>query len=291
MIYRLRHVTTYAYAHAVDLAAHLLLLTPRSLPQQHVVRSSMTVVPQPSRITEAPDHFGNSATRVFIDVPHEHFEVVAEALVEVRFPDPPSPPATPPWEDVAASAHRSPAAEFIFPSTLAPLVPAATGYAAVSFPAGRPVLAGLLELMGRIRRDFTYKPGVTGNHTQVVEVLASRAGVCQDFAHVMIAALRGLGLPARYVSGYVRTRPPPGRVARRGADQSHAWVEAWMGEAFGWVGLDPTNDIVVRDEHVVLAWGRDFIDVSPLSGVILGGGDHGLWVGVDLEEAEGPVPA
>lgn len=291
MIYRLRHVTTYAYAHSVDLAAHLLLLTPRSLPGQNVVRSTLAITPTPSHVTEAPDHFGNAATRVFLDLPHERFEVIAEALVEVRFPDPPPAALTPPWEDVVAGARSSEAAEFIFPSPLAPLVPAATGYAAASFPAGRPVLVGLLELMGRIRRDFTYKPGVTGNNTQVVEVLASRAGVCQDFTHVMCAALRGLGLPARYVSGYVRTRPPPGRAARRGADQSHAWVEAWMGEGFGWVGLDPTNDIVVRDEHVVLAWGRDFIDVSPLSGVILGGGDHALRVGVDLEEAEGPVAA
>lgn len=291
MIYRLRHVTTYAYAHAVDLAAHLLLLTPRHLPHQRVSRAGLTVSPTPARVTEAVDHFGNQAMRVFLDVPHARFEVVAEALVEVRFPDPPPPALTPPWESVAAGARHGAAAEFLFPSPLAPLVPAATGYAAASFPAGRPVLTGLLELMGRIRRDFTYKPGVTGVHTQVAEVIAERRGVCQDFAHVMISALRGLGLPSRYVSGYVRTRPPPGGVARRGADQSHAWVEAWMGDGFGWVGLDPTNDIVVRDEHVVLAWGRDFGDVSPLRGVILGGGEHGLWVAVDLEEAEGPVPA
>lgn len=291
MIYRLRHVTTYAYAHSVDLAAHLLLLTPRSLPHQKVARSTLDITPSPSHTTEAADHFGNHATRVFIDVPHDHFEVIAEALVEVRFPDPPAPALTPPWEEVVAGTRHGEAAEFVFPSPLAPRVAAATGYAAASFPAGRPVLSGLLELMGRIRRDFTYKPGVTGNDTQVAEVLRDRRGVCQDFAHVMIAGLRGLGLPARYVSGYVRTRPPPGRAARRGADQSHAWVEAWMGEGFGWVGLDPTNDIVTRDEHVVLAWGRDFIDVSPLSGVILGGGEHGLRVGVDLEEAEEPASA
>lgn len=291
MIYRLRHVTTYAYAHPVDLAAHLLLLTPRRLPHQSVTRASLAITPAPSHTTEAMDHFGNRATRVFLDVPHARFEVVAQALVEVRFPDPPAPAATPPWESVVQEAAASPAAEFAFASPLAPLVAAATGYAAASFPPRRPVLAGLLELMARIRRDFTYRPGVTGPNTQVAEVLESRVGVCQDYAHVMISGLRGLGLPARYVSGYVRTRPPPGGVARRGADQSHAWVEAWLGHAHGWVGLDPTNDIAVRDEHVVLAWGRDFGDVSPLRGVILGGGEHGLWVGVDLEEAEGPVPA
>jgi transglutaminase-like putative cysteine protease len=291
VIYRLRHVTTYAYANPVDLAAHLLLLTPRSLPHQRVSRAALHVTPTPSHATEAPDHFGNRATRVFLDVPHARFEVIAEALVEVCFPEPPRPAETPAWEAVREAARLSSAAEFAFPSALAPRVSAATGYAAASFPPHRPVLAGLIELMSRIRRDFTYQSGVTGPHTQVAEVLEGRVGVCQDFAHVMISGLRGLGLPARYVSGYVRTRPPPGGVARRGADQSHAWVEAWLGPAFGWVGLDPTNDIVVRDEHVVLAWGRDFGDVSPLRGVILGGGEHGLWVGVDLEEAEGPVPA
>jgi len=291
VIYRLRHVTTYAYAHPVDLAAHLLLLTPRRLAHQAVARAGLRVRPNPSHVTDSTDHYGNAATRVFLDVPHERFEVVAEALVEVRFPDPPAPAATLAWEAVAAAAPATEAAEFAFGSALAPLVPAATGYAAVSFPAQRPVLAGLLELMARIRRDFTYKPGVTGPNTQVAEVLESRTGVCQDYAHVMISGLRGLGIPARYVSGYVRTRPPPGGLARRGADQSHAWVEAWLGPRLGWVGLDPTNDIVVKDEHVVLAWGRDFGDVSPLRGVILGGGEHGLWVGVDLEEAEGPVPA
>lgn len=291
MIYRLRHVTTYAYATPVDLAAHLLLLTPRRLAHQSVARAGLTVAPAPSHVTEATDHFGNQVTRVFLDVAHARFEVVAEALVEVRFPDPPPAALTPPWERVAEAARASDAAEFAFPSALAPLVAGATEYAAASFPAGRPVLEGLLGLMARIRRDFTYRPGVTGPHTQVAEVLAGRAGVCQDYAHVMISGLRGLGLPARYVSGYVRTRPPPGGTARRGADQSHAWVEAWLGPGFGWVGLDPTNDIVVRDEHVVLAWGRDFGDVSPLRGVILGGGEHGLWVGVDLEEAAGPVPA
>ncbi|WP_198374428.1 transglutaminase family protein [Neoroseomonas rubea] len=291
MIYRLRHVTTYAYANAVDLAAHLLLLTPRDLSHQRVSGTALHVTPTPSHMTSAPDHFGNRATRVFLDVPHARFEVIAEALVEVRFPDPPPPAETPSWEAVRDIARLSPAAEFAFPSALAPRVSAATGYAAASFAPGRPVLAGLLELMSRIRRDFTYQSGVTGPHTQVAEVLEGRVGVCQDFAHVMISGLRGLGLPARYVSGYVRTRPPPGGVARRGADQSHAWVEAWLGPEYGWIGLDPTNDIVVRDEHVVLAWGRDFGDVSPLRGVILGGGEHGLWVGVDLEEAAGLVPA
>jgi transglutaminase-like putative cysteine protease len=134
-------------------------------------------------------------------------------------------------------------------------------------------------------REFTFQTGVTSVTTPIAEVLRSRRGVCQDFTQVMLAALRGLGLPARYVSGYVRTRPALGEPRRRGVDQSHAWVAAWLGPAHGWVQLDPTNGIVVRDEHVLLAWGRDFSDISPLRGVLLGGGDHELAVRVDLEEA------
>jgi transglutaminase-like putative cysteine protease len=140
--------------------------------------------------------------------------------------------------------------------------------------------------MARIRADFVFRAGVTTVTTQIATVLERREGVCQDFTHLMIAALRALGLPARYVSGYVRTRPPPGGIRLMGADQSHAWVAAWLGPAHGWIDLDPTNNMVVRDEHVVLGWGRDYSDVSPLRGVILGGGRHALTVSVDLEAEE-----
>jgi len=166
---------------------------------------------------------------------------------------------------------------------MAPAEAGAGAYASVSFPPGRPILAGLLDFNARIRREFAFKAGVTTISTPVARVLAQRAGVCQDFSHLMISGLRALGLPARYVSGYLRTKPPPGQTARRGADQSHAWVGAWLGPEFGWVDLDPTNDLVVRDEHVVLAWGRDYGDISPVRGVILGGGHHTVSVAVDLE--------
>jgi transglutaminase-like putative cysteine protease len=282
VIYRLRHVTEYHYARPVDLAAHLLHLRPRPLPHQRILGSRITATPEPSHRSEGPDHFGNIATRLFLDAPHARIRVVAEATVDVAFPAPPE--LTPAWEAVAAAARRDPgAAEFTTPSRLAPRNAAATAYARDSFPAGRPVLDGLVELTGRIRREFAYRPGTTGNATQVAEVMEKRRGVCQDFSHAMIAGLRGLGLPARYVSGYLRTKPPPGTVALRGADQSHAWVGAWLGPGLGWVDLDPTNDLVVAEEHVVLAWGRDFGDVSPLSGVILGGGAHRLTVGVEME--------
>ncbi|PZW44742.1 transglutaminase-like putative cysteine protease [Humitalea rosea] len=283
--WRLRHATTYTYARPVDMATHMLHLTPREMPGQKVLSATIRSVPEAARITTGTDHFGNVVSWLFLDRPHERFEVISEAEVESGFPPPPAAETTPPWERVVAEAAGE-VAEFLFESPLVPIVPAARAFAAQSFPPGRPVLEGLLEVMSRIRREFTYRPGVTGISTSVEHVMTTRAGVCQDFSHAMISGLRGLGLPARYVSGYIRTYTPPGRVRMRGADQSHAWVGAWMGPEHGWVDLDPTNDCVVSTEHVVLGWGRDFSDVSPLRGVILGGGRHTLHVGVDLEPAE-----
>ncbi len=282
--WRLRHATTYRYARPVDMATHMLHLTPRDLPGQRVLDHQIQSMPEAARMTHGTDHFGNAVTWLFLDSPHDRFVVVSEAEVEVAFPPPPPMADTPPWEAVVAATGGT-VAQFLFDSPLIPANAAARAYAAVSFPAGRPVLAGLLHLMGRIRREFAYKPGVTGISTSVETIMSTRAGVCQDFSHAMIAGLRGLGLPARYVSGYIRTHTPPGGVRMRGADQSHAWVGAWMGPDLGWVDLDPTNDCVTGTEHVVLGWGRDFSDVSPLRGVILGGGRHTLDVGVDLEPA------
>jgi transglutaminase-like putative cysteine protease len=283
MIYWLRHRTAYGYAQTVDLAAHLLHLKPRALPGQRVLSARLTCMPRPDHHTETHDHFGNAATRLFLVAPHTSFEVTAESLVEVDFAPPPSVEETPPWEEVAACAQGAETADFLLPTPHVPLLAEATAYARISFPPGRRVLEGLLELNRRMRQEFVFQAGVTSITTPIAEVLRDRRGVCQDFTQVMLAALRGLGLPARYVSGYVRTRPPPGQARRRGADQSHAWVSAWMGPGLGWVQLDPTNGIVVRDEHVILAWGRDFSDISPLRGVLLGGGDHRLTVNVDLE--------
>lgn len=291
MRYRVAHVTTYLYGEAVDLAAHLLHLTPRPLPGQHVIASALAVEPPPARSASALDHFGNHATWVFLAEPHASFTVSLTAEVEAAFPPPPA-TATPAWEEVRDAAARGgmdawQAAEFAFGTAMAPAEPAVGAYVARSFPPDRPILDALLELNARIRNDFTFRAGVTTLSTPVTQVLASRTGVCQDFAHLMIAGLRWLGLPARYVSGYIRTRPRPGAARRRGADQSHAWVGCWLGAEHGWIDLDPTNDLVVRDEHVVLGWGRDYADVSPVRGVILGGGRHGLSVSVDLDPLEG----
>ncbi len=289
MKYRVRHTTAYSYRKPVDLASHMLHLSPRPMPHQVIATQMLQSIPAPVRSTEALDHFGNQVTWLFLDMPHAAFEVTMEAVVDVQFPAPPRVEDTPPWEDVAAAARAGGPAwresEFVFDSPMVQLDPAAADYAARSFPAGRPILAGLKDLTSRIRREFAFRGGVTTIATPVSKVMQLRAGVCQDFTHVMISGLRSLGLPARYVSGYVRTKPPPGQVRRRGADQSHAWVGAWLGPAHGWVDFDPTNDLIVSDEHVVLGWGRDFGDVSPLRGVILGGGKHSLTVSVDLEAA------
>ncbi len=288
MIYRVCHRTSYAYATPVDLGAHMMHLQPRRLRMQRILRSSLVPHPAPARMHAGQDCFGNEVCWMFLDSPHQSFEVTLDAIVAVTAVPPPAVSETPHWREVSAAAFAGgaagfEAAEFLFESPMVTPIQEARAYAEPSFPAGRPILEGLLDLNARIGRDFAFRAGVTTVNTSVREVLAQRAGVCQDFSHLMIAGLRSLGLPARYVSGYIRTKPPPGQTRRRGADQSHAWVGCWLGPAHGWVDIDPTNGIVVADEHVVLGWGRDFSDVSPLCGVILGGGKHSLSVSVDLE--------
>jgi transglutaminase-like putative cysteine protease len=285
--YRIRHDTTYSYARKVDLSTHMLHLTPRDLPHQKVISSTLVALPMPTRSNRAEDDFGNIVDWISLEMPHQRFAVTVDAVVEVEFPRPPEPSSTPPWETVAACAVRGgpdswQASEFAFESSMAQSDAAIASYTRTSFPPGRPVLEGLLDLNRRIYREFQFRSGVTTIQTPPSKVLAQRAGVCQDFTHLMLAGLRALGLPARYTSGYLRTRPPPGVTPRQGADQSHAWVGAWMGPEHGWIDLDPTNDLVVHDEHVVLAWGRDYGDISPVRGIILGGGKHTVTVGVDL---------
>lgn len=280
MIYRVRHMTRYDYRSPVDLGVHLAHLRPRKLSWQRVLQAEVRAAPMVSWRGEGCDHFGNDVTWLSLDAAHAAFEVTAEATVDVQFPEPPAAALTPTWEDVARIAAAGgpdgwQAAEFIFDSPLAQALQEARAYAASSFTPSRRVLAVLLDLNARIKRDFTFRPGVTTTSTPVRDVLRRREGVCQDFAHLMISMLRCFGVPARYVSGYVHTR-------RLGGDQSHAWVGAWLGPQHGWVDLDPTNGLLVRDEHVMLGWGRDYSDVAPLRGVILGGGEQTLTVDVEL---------
>ena len=284
------HTTEYEYATPVELAAHTAHLRPRTLPWQRVARFAFHADPVPNRVRWGTDHFGNALAWLFLDRAHPALTVSVEALVDVDSRTHPAPPETPPWEEIThlalAPDMAREVAEFTFGSPMAPISPALRAFAAPSFPPGRPVAEGALHLMARIGREFRFDPEITTVSTPVERVLHLQAGVCQDFAHLMIAALRSLGLPARYVSGYLRTVPPPGQARLRGADHSHAWIACWLGPAHGWIDLDPTNTLVVADQHVWLAWGRDYADVSPVRGVILGGGRHSLRVSVDIEPAE-----
>jgi transglutaminase-like putative cysteine protease len=289
MIFSVRHETRYEYAQKVDIAAHLLHLTPLQLPWQRVLQIRLISDPPPSRIVTEADCFDNATTWLFHDAPHEKFAVTLEAKVEVTPRTPPAADATPPWETVAAAAAAAPAyraAEFIYASPMVAPFAAILDYVRQDFPADLPIFAAIHDLTMRIYREFAFRTGATEVGTPLAKVLAQRAGVCQDFSHLMIAGLRSMGLPARYASGYIRTRPPKGGTKRVGADQSHAWVSAWLGATHGWIDFDPTNGLVVSDEHVVLAYGRDFSDVSPVSGVILGGGTQTVEVGVDLTEIQ-----
>ena len=287
MILQVLHTTAYDYADRVELASHVLHLRPRDLPWQRVLRFDLTADPPASRTTWGADHYGNPVAWLSMDSAHAALRLTATSLVEVLPRTAPSPAATPAWEHVAGLCRERAAAgevaEFSYGSPKAPCLAEAGLWATPSFPPGRPVLAGLLDLVARIGREFRFQAGVTGVGTPVARVLELRAGVCQDFAHLMISGLRALGLPARYVSGYIRTRPPPGQARLRGADQSHAWVGCWLGPKWGWIDLDPTNDLIVGEEHVTLGWGRDYLDVSPVLGILLGGGEHTLDVGVDIE--------
>lgn len=288
MIFRVRHTTTYTYTKPVDLAAQLMHLRPMRTRWQSVLEEKLHLTPDTGRLVDRVDHFGNRITWLFYETAHTLFEVVSESVVDVRAPPYPNPAETPPWEAVRDAARLGgpgawEAAEFRFESPRVNLLPGARDYAAASFQPGRPILSALTDLNDRMYRDFKFRSGVTTISTPIAHVLERREGVCQDFTHLMLSGLRGLGLPARYTSGYIRTRPPPGQTRRRGADMSHAWVGGWLGPAHGWVGLDPTNGVLVAEEHVLLAVGRDFSDISPLRGMILGGGQNTLRVGVDLE--------
>ncbi|WP_289295371.1 transglutaminase family protein [uncultured Reyranella sp.] len=288
MHYLLSHRTTYTYASTVDSAHHIAHLRARDFPGQKVTSISIVTSPLPALATQHVDHFGNLIDIYRIDKPHTRFDIEVRAEVEVRFPEPPVAASTPPWEEIRAALHgdgfprRVDVSEFIHESPLVPSVEALRAYGALSLTPGRPILEAARELTSRIKADFEYHPGATDISTPLGDVFAGKAGVCQDFAHVQIAALRAHGLAAGYVSGYIRTIHSREEIALRGADASHAWVAVWCGEDAGWVHLDPTNDLIAQEDHVAVAWGRDFSDVSPLRGVILGGDSHSYGVAVTL---------
>jgi transglutaminase-like putative cysteine protease len=288
MIYRIVHRTTYKYKYPVSVGNHVACLKPRALPHHQLSLSELHIQPRPATRTERVDFFGNRLCFFTIQEPHR--ELVVEARSEVIMEGNPAPwPQLPlPWEDAAKSVPNDPspagreACQFGFESPRIRLQPEFAAYALQSFMPGRPMPEALLDLTARIHKDFRFDSKATNVRTPTEEVFRKRRGVCQDFAHLQIACLRSLNLAARYVSGYLRTYPPPGHPRLVGADVSHAWVSAYC-PGIGWLDVDPTNNIVPSNGHVTLAWGRDYGDVSPLRGLILGGGAHTLKVAVDME--------
>jgi transglutaminase-like putative cysteine protease len=291
MRYRVRHETVYRYGGDVAHSHQLLHLTPRDSATQICRSRTITLDPQPSTRREDIDAFGNCVTRLEYDLPHDRLEVLAEVAVEVDAPRDVTDTESAAWERVRDALTYSgqpmtaadlDACRFRMESSYVRVKQTFSDYAADCFAPGRPLLAGAESLMHKMHRDFSYEPGTTNISTSAIEAFAARRGVCQDFAHIMLACLRSRGLAARYVSGYLRTTPPGSDASLLGADASHAWVSVFC-PPFGWIDLDPTNDVRVGTDHIVIAWGRDFGDVSPLRGVIVGGGRHRLSVRVSVQ--------
>jgi transglutaminase-like putative cysteine protease len=288
MIYDIRQTTTYNYASPVAYARHMLRLTPIDRPGQRVHATALEIEPVPIERHDGQDFFGNRMTWIELDQPHDTLSVRVAARVAVKRDAVLDADATPPWEEIRdaafASIDLSPNSptHYLFPSRQVSLDPEIRAYAAESFLPGRTVLAGALDLMRRIKADFIYEIGVTTARTTPPMSFALRRGVCQDFAHIMISGMRGLGLSAAYVSGYLRTGQSPKEERLEGVDAMHAWVLAWFGTEAGWIGLDPTNAIPAGNDHVVLAIGRDYADVAPIDGVIYASGGQRLKVSVSV---------
>ena len=285
MKYDVLHETIYGYESSVVLSQQLLHLTPRALEFQKLDAHRILIEPKPAETSLRDDYFGNPVTQILLAAQHNRLSVRAESRVAVA-------PRTAPadgeaWEEVRDSLRRGDGSllepvQFLFESPHVELFRDLAAYAEPSFARGRPLLEAVLDLTRRVHDQFTFDPKATSVSTPLRVVLARRRGVCQDYAHFLIGCLRSLGLPARYISGYILTAPPPGKARLLGADASHAWVSAYCGARVGWVDLDPTNNVLVGDEHVTLAWGRDFSDVTPMRGVILGGGEQELEVRVTV---------
>ena len=286
--FRIEHLTRYRYRRNVGLNYGEARLLPRDTPGQRVLESRLELDPVPDDYRERNDAWGNRVVWFMSRRPHPALRVTAHSLIE-REPVP-LPKTSPAWEDVAdclreAAGDAVAAREFYLDSPMIPVYAQASEYARASFPPGRPLLEAVAELSARIHSDFKYRPNATEIDTPLAEVMKERHGVCQDFAHLALAGLRGLGLAARYVSGYLETSPPPGMPRQVGADASHAWIGVWLPD-LGWFDFDPTNGAATGIGHLTLAWGRDFGDVTPLKGVIHGGGSHTLAVGVTVTRVE-----
>ncbi len=294
MLLNILHETSYDYVPMVRTAQHMAHLKPLDTPYQKLLQHSLVVEPAPSQQTQTLDVYGNCRTFFSLQYTHEELRVVSDSLVSTS---PRLEPASSlPWEEVRErmrfhrNARYDPAAEFSLPSPYVPRDQLFVTYAQAIFAEGRPLFDAARELMHRIHEDFEYETTATDVNTPALEALSLRKGVCQDLAHVMLGCLRSLALPARYVSGYLLTEPPPGRPRLVGTDASHAWVSVYLpgvDETSGtWVDLDPTNDRTAGEDYVTLAAGRDYSDVSPMRGVIHGGANHRLKVAVTVAPVE-----
>jgi transglutaminase-like putative cysteine protease len=287
MKYSIVHKTAYRYSEPASLSQNELFLLPRPTATQRVFDTRLDIVPEPQYLHQRTDYFGNQVQVFMVQQPHSALIMTAASTVETTRPATPAPAGTPAWEMVAqqlaAPAHPADleACQFLFPSPLVAVSPGAAAFARPSFVPGKPVLTCALDLIARIFKEYTYDKSATTIDTSVEQVLKDRKGVCQDFAHLAISCLRSRGLAARYVSGYLETLPPPGKSKLVGADASHAWISLFVPDS-GWVDLDPTNNLIPGEAHITLAWGRDYGDVTPVKGVVMGGGVHTLSVNVDV---------
>ncbi|MEZ5816028.1 MAG: transglutaminase family protein [Hyphomicrobiaceae bacterium] len=287
MIYEISHRTSYRYESTVTQSQHLIHLAPRASNRQAVQRHMLLIEPTPTWRHDFTDYFGNPTSALGIDNEHNELVMHARSTIEVSNRPAVDLERGKGWDEIAinlASTNHDidlDVAQYALPSPATATEDAVVAYAEQSFSPGRPVLAVAWDLTCRIYDDFTFDSQATDVSTPVVEVLKNRRGVCQDFAHLALACLRAFRIPARYVSGYILTRPPPGMARLQGADASHAWISVWAPEA-GWVDFDPTNKLITSDEHITYAYGREFADISPVSGVLLGGGQHEVDVAVDV---------
>jgi transglutaminase-like putative cysteine protease len=287
MLYQATHITRYTYEGPVAQCLSEVRLTPRTLPTQRVLETRLHVEPEPAVLERRKDYFGNDVATFSVFRTHDKFTATAISIVDVQ-PRTPSPLPDIAWETTKRHLVSHPdedslqALEFVFESPLVPVSAELADYARPSFAAGRPLAEAVQDLSHRINKEFSYKPKSTSIETPLAEVLRARRGVCQDFSHVMIGALRSLHLAARYVSGYLRSGE---KVV--GAEASHAWVSVFI-PGFGWLDLDPTNDVLPSDGHITLAWGRDYGDVPPVKGISLGGGGQKIDVAVTVKPV---VPA
>lgn len=280
MKYRITHKTVYTYSDTVSVCHNQAYLMPRNSARQICLNSQLWISPMPAVMQEQTDFLGNRMHYFSIQTPHQQLIVTAVSDVEVKPQDNTS-LQSPPWESIRDNMDTE-ARDFVLDSPFIAKDSAIAEYAEQSFTADRPLLEAAQDLTTRIFTEFTYDPHFTTIATPLSEVLEHRRGVCQDFAHLGIACVRAMGLPARYVSGYLETLPPPGQPKLQGVDASHAWLSVYVPQQ-GWIDFDPTNNQMTTEQYITTAWGRDYEDVTPLKGIVFGGGEHQLDVSVDVE--------